>query len=136
MIELSYSELITHNGYKDRLLYLMRHGTTFEETFGGLRHLNQRFYRSREWKRVRRLVITRDYGCDLAIPGMNIPGPIYVHHINPITPNVLIEKPSLVLDPEFLITTSFDTHQRIHYSIRDFLELEMGEREPGDTKLW
>ena len=136
MIELTYTELITHQGYKDRLLYLMTHGTTFEETFGGLRHLNQRFYRSREWKRVRRLVITRDYGCDLAIPGMNITGPIYVHHMNPITPNVLIEKPSLVLDPEFLITTSFDTHQRVHYSIRDFLELEIGEREPGDTKLW
>ncbi len=48
------------------------------------RHMSNRFYKSREWMRVRDEVIERDLGCDLGIYSLPIEGPIIVHHINPL----------------------------------------------------
>lgn len=133
----SYSELIELDGYQPRLEYLMVNNMPFEKTFGGLRHINQNFYRSREWKNIRNTVIDRDLGRDLGVPGMDIIGPIYVHHINPISPKVLFENPKVALDLEFLISTSFHTHQLIHYGSWDRINREViVERSRGDTDLW
>ena len=133
----SYSELIELDGYQPRLEYLMVNNMPFEKTFGGLRHINQNFYRSREWKNIRNAVIDRDLGRDLGVPGMDIIGPIYVHHINPINPKVLFENPRVALDLEFLISTSFYTHQLIHYGSWDRINRGLiVERSRGDTDLW
>lgn len=134
----SYTELIRLKTYRDRLEYLMLYQIPGEDTFGGLRHLNQKFYSSREWGLVRNHVIARDNGFDLGCRDYPISGRVYVHHMNPITPATLTHSLYLALEPEFLITTSLDTHNKIHF-LRDISEIESLEytpRQPGDTKLW
>lgn len=105
-------------------------------TFGFDRWLNQRFYRSREWKLVREHVIYRDEACDLGIPGYEIHRELLIHHMNPVTPNDLIRGEEWVLDPEYLITTSRRTHNAIHYGDASLLAREPVVRRPGDTRLW
>lgn len=130
----TYSELIGFETFQERFEYLRLKQFVSEETFGGLRNINQAFYSSVEWRKIRSFVISRDLGFDLGILGMEISGVAYVHHMNPITPEILIHKSYLALDPEFLITTSFDTHQAIHF-FRGEITHHV-ERKPGDTKLW
>ena len=130
----TYSDLMRFDSYDARLKYLKLNNVVGDATFGGLRHLNQTFYKSRNWKRIRNQVIQRDLACDLGVPGFDIYGSIYIHHMNPITPKILTDSPALALDLEYLITTSFDTHQMIHFGIER--KDEWVERTPGDTKLW
>jgi hypothetical protein len=107
-----------------------------EATFGSNRWFNQRFYRSREWRHVRDFVIVRDNGCDLGIPDYGIHGRILIHHMNPVTMEDLAHGTALVLDPEYLITTTHRTHNAIHYGDDSLLPQQVVERKPGDTKLW
>ena len=72
VITRTYSELIEIPTYLGRFNYLKLDGHVAEETFGFDRYLNQKFYRSVEWRRVRDYVIARDLGCDLAYPGYEI----------------------------------------------------------------
>ena len=58
----SYSEMIKLKTFDERIEYLKLDGVVGEMTFNGNRYLNQVFYKSPEWKRVRRLVIIRDNG--------------------------------------------------------------------------
>lgn len=122
--------------FEDRFDYLILYGTVGHVTFGADRYLNQRFYNSREWRRVRNQVIIRDGGCDLGIPGFDIFDRIYVHHMNPITVDDIENNYDLLINPEFLICTSFDTHQAITYGNRNNLFRKPVERRRGDTKLW
>ena len=122
--------------FEDRFDYLILYGTVGHVTFGADRYLNQRFYNSREWRRVRNQVIIRDGGCDLGIPGFDIFDRIYVHHMNPITVDDIENNYDLLINPEFLICTSFDTHQAITYGNRNNLFRKPLERRRGDTKLW
>ena len=48
--------------FEDRFKYLQLNGNVGKETFGFDRYLNQKFYRSQEWKRIRDIVIIRDNG--------------------------------------------------------------------------
>ncbi len=64
----TYSELITFNTFEERFDYLKLDGKVGEDTFGFDRYLNQMFYTSKEWRRLRNDIITRDLGCDLGIP--------------------------------------------------------------------
>lgn len=105
-------------------------------TFGFDRWINQRFYRSREWKQARDYVIYRDEACDLGVPGYDIRRDLLIHHMNPITPDDLIRGEEWVLDPEYLITTSRRTHNAIHYGDASLLARAPVERRPGDTLLW
>jgi len=130
----SYSELITLPTFEERLAYLQTNQKPTDETFGRDRYLNQAFYTSSEWRRVRNQVIVRDKGLDLAVEGYPVHGAIFVHHINPITIEDLEHTLEKVLDPSFLITTSFHTHQMIHYGSKP--KPMYVERKPGDTKLW
>lgn len=43
---------------------------------------------------------------------------------------------SSILDPEFLITTTHQTHNAIHYGDENYLAKPFVERSNGDTKLW
>lgn len=133
---LSYSELIKINSFVDRYEYLKMPGTVAEITFGPHRYINQKFYQSPDWKRIRRQVIIRDNGCDLAMPGWEIPKYIMIHHINPITIQDIMENNPLVFDLENLVCVSKRTHNAIHYGDKSQLMLEPVPRYPGDTLLW
>lgn len=134
----TYSELMTLKTFKERFEYLKLDGLIGEETFGFDRYLNQLFYESEEWKRVRSLVIARDNGCDLASLDHEIYGDrIIVHHMNPITKEDIINKTDFLLNPEYLITTVKRTHDALHYGDDSILlEEEFIERVPNDTCPW
>lgn len=137
MIIKSYSELITIPTFEDRLDYLRLIGSVGKDTFGFDRIFNQRFYQSYEWKRVRNFVIARDNGCDLSHPDY----PIYtgqklmIHHMNPISIEDINNSSDFLLNPEYLITVSFDTHNAIHYG-SDSAHPKLIIRTPNDTTLW
>lgn len=132
----TYSELLQRQTFEDRFNYLKLGGSVGHATFGFDRHINQSFYKSNEWKSVRNYVITRDSGCDLGVEGFEIFTGILVHHINPMLPDDLIHGEDWVLDPEFLITTTTETHNAIHYGDTNRLPKVFVERSPNDTKLW
>lgn len=132
----TYSELITLPTFIERYEYLKLGGRVGEDTFGWERYLNQTFYRSNEWKRIRRVVIIRDNGCDLGVDGYEINSRIYIHHINPIGAEDIANVTEFLFDPEYLISTSFNTHQAIHYGDESLLITEPIVRTKDDTKLW
>lgn len=132
-----YSELKRLETFKERFDYLKLNGKVGRETFGFDRWLNQLLYHRRnEWKEVRREVIIRDNGCDLGIEGEDIKDRIYVHHMNPITiQNVLDDDPDM-FNPEYLICVRHSTHNGIHYGCWDHIPKPFTERRPGDTCPW
>lgn len=132
----SYSELITIPTFRERYEYLRLQGLVGEETFGFDRYLNQIFYRSQKWKSVRDYVIIRDNGCDLGVEGYDIHGRILIHHMNPITVQDIELETKFLLDPEFLICTTHDTHNAIHYGDADLLITEPIIRTKNDTCPW
>lgn len=133
----TYSEILRFPTLKERYEYLRLADEIGARTFGSNRILNQRFYASKEWKDVRREVIIRDGGCDLAHPDFEIGDSATIHHINPITiQDVLDENWDKLLDPENLITTSYNTHKAIHFGNYYMLPKLPIERTPGDTCLW
>lgn len=131
-----YAELSRLETFKDRFEYLVLNGSVGIETFGFDRYLNQAFYQSAEWRNVRQDVIYRDRGCDLGIEGRPINGGLVVHHMNPISVEDIINKVDWILNPEFLICVTNDTHQAIHYGDFSRVKQDYTPRRPGDTKLW
>lgn len=131
-----YSELRALNTFEERFDYLQLGGQVGEDTFGFDRVFNQIFYHSKDWKKVRRDVIVRDAGCDLGIDGREIQGRIYIHHMNPISLSDIQNSTEFLLDPQYLICVSFDTHQAIHYGDKSLLPLEPVERSRNDTCPW
>ena len=132
----SYRELRRLGTFIDRFEYLSLKGNVGESTFGFDRWINQRFYRSYEWKRVRNYVIVRDNGCDLGIEGHEIHTDLLVHHMNPVSLDDIRHGEEWILDPNYLITTSLATHNAIHYGDEKLLPKGPIVRQPGDTKLW
>ena len=133
----TYSELSKLKTFRERYEYLKLDGTVGEETFGFDRYINQMFYKSEEWKRIRNYVITRDNGCDLGIPDRKIvDSVILVHHMNPITKEDIINKNEILLDPEYLITTIKPTHDAIHYGDESLLAEDLVIRSTNDTCPW
>ena len=134
----SYKELSKLKTFEERFEYLKIGDKKIgEETFGGRRYLNQQFYSSAAWKKVRDDVIVRDLGRDLGVEGEEIPDgvKIIVHHINPVTETDLREFRPCTLDPDNLITTRDLTHNGIHYGDLETIP-RIEERKPGDTRLW
>lgn len=136
MTNRTYSELSQLKTFKERYEYLRLGGQVGSDTFGFDRYLNQIFYRSPEWRSMRDEIIVRDNGCDLGIEGREIYGRIYIHHMNPIAVKDLTDRTDLLLNPEYLITTTFNTHQAIHYSDEGILIPDPIERKPNDTCPW
>lgn len=132
----TYSELRRLETFDERFEYLKLGGSVGHATFGFDRWINQQFYTSREWKQARRDVIIRDNGCDLGVRGYEIQGVVLVHHINPLESGDIIHGEEWILNPDYLITTTHDTHNAIHYGDRSLLPVPFVERKPGDTKLW
>ena len=132
----TYSELRRLKSFGDRFNYLSLKGIVGENTFGFDRWINQRFYRSNEWKRVRGHVIVRDNGCDLGIEGHEIYTDLLVHHMNPVSLQDITDGLEWILDPNYLISTSLQTHNAIHYGDESLLPRGPIVRQPGDTKLW
>lgn len=133
----SYSEMLQFDSLVDRYRYLKLNGELGSSTFGFDRYLNQQFYKLKEWKLVRAKVIVRDLGCDLGIEGLEIVGPVIIHHMNPISIDDVKNKNPILLDPEYLISTQLNTHNAIHYGDESLLISEIPiERSPNDTKLW
>lgn len=132
----TYTELRRFDTFEDRFEYLKLGGTVGHATFGFDRHVNQSFYHSAEWKNIRNSVVYRDNGCDLGVPGYEINGSLLIHHINPMGISDLIDHDMSVIDPEYLITTTKNTHNAIHYGDRSLLATPFVERTLGDTRLW
>lgn len=132
----TYTELIKSSTHEDRFRYLALNGDVGASTFGYDRWMNQQFYQSREWKLIRPHVIARDLGCDLGVEGYEIHDRIYIHHMNPLTPDEIFEGSGSIVDPEFLISVTHKTHNAIHYGDERQLPRPLIERKPGDTKLW
>lgn len=131
-----YSELVCLSTFEARYEYLRLDGVVGKETFGFDRYMNQFFYKSPEWRRVRDLVISRDVGCDLGVAGREIFGRVIIHHMNPIRAEDIRNRSNLLLDPEYLITTIHDTHLAIHYGDEHLLLRAPVERRPNDTCPW
>lgn len=134
----TYSELIQIPTFEERYRYLRLGDRVGEETFGFDRYLNQRFYKSREWKNIRNEVIVRDKACDLAFEDREIPNGVRVliHHMNPIRIEDISYKKDWILDPEFLVCVTKRTHDAIHYGDETLLYSDPIERSPNDTCLW
>ena len=133
----TYSELMKLPTFEERYEYLKLDGRVGEETFGFDRYLNQMFYKSEEWLRLRNEIIIRDNGCDLASPDREIRGnKIIIHHMNPITKEDILNKSEFLLNPEYLITTIKNTHDAIHYGSEDLLYKDPIVRSKNDTCPW
>lgn len=132
-----YSELEQLPTFEERYEYLRLNGVVGSDTFGFDRYLNQQLYKSFEWKRVRDIVIARDNACDLGIEGRDLHGKILVHHMNPIDVNDIEEASEYLLNPEYLICVSMDTHNAIHYGNKSFLDKnKVTVRSANDTIPW
>lgn len=132
----TYSDLIHYDTFDERFQYLKMSGFVGESTFGFDRHVNQSFYSSYEWKRARDLVILRDNGCDLGVPGYEINVEILIHHITPISLDDIVHGDPMIIDPENLITTTKTTHNAIHYGRENPYPRVVTARSPHDTRLW
>lgn len=132
----TYKELVSIKNYLDRYKYLRLGGAVGQETFGFERYLNQKFYRTDEWRKVRDYVIVRDNGCDMAFDGREIHSRILIHHLNPVMPNDILERESWILDPEFLVCVCKQTHDAIHYGDESLLLLDPVIRTKNDTCPW
>lgn len=132
----TYSELRRLDTLEDRFRYLSLRGEVGQTTFGYDRWINQQFYTSTQWRHMRNNVIARDIGRDLGVEGYEIHDRIYIHHMNPMTPEQIQKADPRILDPEFLICVTHKTHNAIHYGDEGLLPKPLVERRSGDTKLW
>ena len=132
----TYSELILLPTFEERFKYLQLNGRVGDNTFGFDRYINQNFYRSAEWKRIRDLVIMRDNGCDLALEGYEIYGRILIHHMNPITVKDVELSTEYLMNPEYLICVTHNTHNAIHYGDEKFINKGPVVRTKNDTCPW
>ena len=132
----TYSELIKLPTFEERFEYLKLNGVVSELTFGSERYLNQMFYTSDEWRKLRNEIILRDNGCDLGIEGFDIHSKIFIHHMNPITEEDILQHSKYLIDPEYLICVSMRTHNAIHYGDISQVSSTPIERKPFDTCPW
>ena len=135
----TYSKLITLRSFEERFEYCKLSGKVGIETFGSSRFINQDFYRSKLWRDFRNYIIVRDNGFDLAHKDhpMASDETIYIHHLNPLTIEQIMDDFYLAIDEENAISTLFETHQAIHYGSADYLHTTtFAERRPFDTVPW
>lgn len=132
----SYSELRAIESFEERYRYLALRGQVGQATFGFERYLNQKFYTSNQWRKLRVHILVRDEGWDLGVNDRYISDRPIIHHMNPITVEDFEQGNPDILEPEFLITTSHHTHNAIHYGDESLLPRPLVDRKQGDTKLW
>lgn len=132
----NYQDLCRLKTFDERYEYLRLQGVVGQTTFGFERYLNQTFYKSKEWRTVRRDAIVRDEGCDLGIFDRPIQSRIIVHHINPINIEDIENHRDCLFDLNNLICVSENTDRAIHYGDASLLPRLPKERKKGDTLLW
>ena len=132
----TYSELILLPTFEERFKYLQLNGRVGDDTFGFDRYINQKFYRSAEWKRIRDYIIIRDNGCDLAVDGYEIHGRILIHHINPIAISDIKFSTEYLMNPDYLICVTHNTHNAIHYGDEKQIITGPIVRTKNDTCPW
>lgn len=133
----TYDDISKLKTFKERFEYLrLSDGCVGGDTFGYDRYLNQQFYKTAEWRHLRDELILRDEGCDLGIDGYQIYGRIIIHHMNPITKDDILHQTDYLMNPNFLICTTHNTHNAIHYGDENLLITEPIERTRNDTCLW
>lgn len=132
----TYQDLLTFQTFEERFKYLKLYGKVGEDTFGFDRVFNQMFYRSKEWKQLRNDIIVRDLGCDLGIEGREILNSPVIHHMNPISIDDIRNSTEFLLNPNYLITVTSNTHRAIHYGDESMLILDPIDRHPNDTCPW
>lgn len=132
----NYQELISYSSFIDRYNYLKLTGQVGCETFGIDRYINQALYKSNRWRETRNKVIIRDNGCDLGVEGYDIYDKIIVHHMNPIMLEDIEEDNDEIFDLNYLISTSFRTHNAIHYGDEKLLPVLPKERSMNDMCPW
>lgn len=131
-----YSELVRIPTFEERYEYLRLSGAIGIDTFGFDRYLNQQFYHSKGWRSLRDWIIVRDGACDLAIPGRDVEKGIIIHHMNPVDMKDIIEVTEYLMNPDYLICTSDNTHKAIHYGTKDNLIRDPIKRTQFDTCPW
>mgnify|MGYP000880958117 CR=1 FL=1 len=137
MIIRNYSELSQLKTFEERFKYLSLRGKVGVDTFGFDRYLNQKLYKSKEWQMIRDIVILRDNACDLGLEGYDIFGTIYVHHMNPLKPEDIINPSDYLFNPEFLVCMSLETHNAIHYGDNNYINKNLIiTRTPNDHCPW
>jgi hypothetical protein len=133
----TYTKLLTFNTFEDRYAYLKLDGVVGKDTFGPYRYLYQDFLHSTEWRKIQREVLVRDRGLDLGCEGYEIYGKIFLHHLNPICPEDILDRTEYLLNPEYIISTSKHTHDMIHYGMPgDSAYPVLVERKKNDTIPW
>jgi hypothetical protein len=136
MIIRRYHELIQLPTFEERFEYLKLNGSVGDDTFGFDRFMNKHFYRSQKWKTIRDKVIVRDNGCDLGLDGYDIYGKIIIHHMNPIRVEDILDVTEYLLNPDYLICTTLETHNAIHYGNSNNLSKSPIQRTKNDTCPW
>ena len=132
----SWDELGKIPTFEGRIEYLRTYSTVGEPTFGYDRWINQRLYRSEEYKRLRRKAVAKQNGWDLGVEGYPLPEIFILHHMNPITVEDIINGSEFVWDPKYLVCVSPATHRAIHYQeSKNRLPL-IAQRSPNDTSPW
>lgn len=134
----TYSELMSFQSFEDRFNYLRIKEGAERYAFGFDRYLNQDFYRSREWSDIRNYILRRDEW-DLGVDGYGLGRHPIIHHMNPITKDDIVNRTDILLNPEYLILCSKETHEAIHKggnSPRDLEMMHFAVRTPNDTTPW
>lgn len=127
---LSYTEMLNYDKFGDRLSYL----TLWSKGYRSPRTISNHFYKSKQWMSIREDILKRDLGCDLGDIHVPVNGMFIVHHINPLTEEDFFNyNEDKLLNPDNLITTSIETHNKIHYKEK---HIELIDRQPGDTTIW
>lgn len=132
----TWTELIKFPTIEERIDYLRTYSTVGQVTFGYDRWLNQRFYGSKEYKRLKREAVRRQHGNDLGVDGYPLPEVFTLHHMNPITVDDIINGSPLVWDLEYLVCVSLATHNAIHYQKEKIGLPGMAIRSAYDTCPW
>ena len=70
------------------------------------------------------------------MPGREIEKYILIHHMNPISKIDILEATDILLNPEYLISVTGNTHRAIHYGDRSLLVSEPITRSRYDTCPW
>lgn len=133
----TYKDLSNIKTFEERFNYLKLSDRVGVETFGFDRYINQMFYNDPRWKKVRDGIIIRDNGNEMGLEDYPINGSVYVHHMNPITIKDITEWSGYLIEPEYLISVSYQLHNAIHFGDNKILSrYTITERSPEDTKLW
>ena len=132
----SWDELGKIETFEGRIEYLRTYSTVGEPTFGYDRWINQKFYRSAEYRKLRQKIAAKQYGWDLGIKGYPLPEVFILHHMNPITVEDIIDGSEFAWDPKYLVCVSPETHRAIHFrDAKNRLPL-IAQRSPNDTSPW